>query len=85
MGHPWRQSGERTHLPMQETQVRSPSWEDSWEKEIATRFSRWDGTESDATEATQQQQQLVFLPGKSNGQRNLVCYNSLGCKRLGHD
>ena len=28
---------------------------------------------------------LVFLPGKSHGQRNLVGYSSWGRKRAGHD
>ena len=28
---------------------------------------------------------LVFLPGKSHRQRNLVGYSPLGCTRVGHD
>ena len=28
---------------------------------------------------------LVFLPKKSLGHRNLVCYSPMGCKRAGHD
>ena len=27
----------------------------------------------------------VFMPGKSQGQRNLVNYSPWGCKRVGHD
>ena len=27
----------------------------------------------------------IFSPGKSHGQRNLVGYNPLGCKRIRHD
>ena len=50
----------------------------------------WGRTESDTTEATQQQQQQfgkrkwqstpVLLPGKSRGQRSLVGYSPLGRK-----
>ena len=28
---------------------------------------------------------LVFLPGKSHGQRSLAGYSPWGCKRAGHD
>ena len=31
------------------------------------------------------QSTLVFLPGKSHGQRNLMGYSPQGCKRVGHD
>ena len=27
----------------------------------------------------------IFSPGKSHGQRNMVGYNPLGCKRIRHD
>ena len=32
-----------------------------------------------------QQPTIVFLPGKSHGQRSLASYIPLGCKRVGHD
>ena len=33
----------------------------------------------------QHQSTLVFLPGKSHGQRSLASYSPWGCKRVGHD
>ena len=35
--------------------------------------------------ATNQQQQQVFLPGKSHGPRSLAGYSPRGCKTVGHD
>ena len=40
----------------------------------------WGRTESDMTDVTYQQQQPVFLPRKSHGQRNLASYSPWGCK-----
>ena len=44
---------------------------DPWVRKIPWR-TRWQST-------------LVFLPGKSHGQRSLVGYSPWGCKRVGHD
>ena len=46
-------------------------WVDAWVRKIPWRKKR---------PAT-----LVFLPGKSHGQRSLMCYSSWGRRRFGHN
>ena len=64
---------------------RLPWWLSNKEAACQCRRHRFDPWVRKILWTRKQQSTLVFLPGKSHGQRNLIGYSPWGSQRVGHD